>query len=260
MVKQSNGPIRGPCFNQTVMSLVNHDMFIHFVGWAALQHIAYLRGSFEIPHTGTYLISVTDVTHFKIDHRSYTGNVYGYHHSCSSAIHLEKGMHHFYVAFMYDIRMHGLSEQQKFTAQIQPVDRDIVLFDRDTLLPQTINGRLITAFASVTLMNTHATKWFKIVQVTAVDQEKDIPVHLATLYELQLAPGQVQSIPIEFEDKANISQVSFKLTLCDTTLDQTLELASPIYSLKDYPSFQTVFKLTFRGYDDSIQYGNCKSN
>lgn len=76
-------------------------------GWASLQHSAYFRGTFNVERAGVYLVELSGVVSFKVDDRPLVGNVYGYNHAASSAIHLTEGEHALYVYAVHDVRISG---------------------------------------------------------------------------------------------------------------------------------------------------------
>ncbi|KAL2913539.1 hypothetical protein HK105_206999 [Polyrhizophydium stewartii] len=146
----------GPVRHEGVRWEFNRKSF----GWTVLHHATYFRGTFTVDKTGTYLATFNNVLSFKIDNRALVGNVYGYEHASDSAVFLEAGEHWIYVCALMDVRIFGGSTppQVKFKGSLRYVDvdgpaRGVVVFDRDTILPDIVDGSLVTPYGSVTLLN-----------------------------------------------------------------------------------------------------------
>ncbi|KAJ3076034.1 hypothetical protein HDU98_005983 [Podochytrium sp. JEL0797] len=130
-------------------------------GWTSLHHAIYFRGTLVVPKTGVYIVSFDNVVSYKINDKAYAGNVYGYAHASGTAMLLEKGEHSLYVCGVMDVRLFGgaLPPKITFSGKFSPVaqdtpSRNIILFDNDAVVPETMDSRLITPFFSVTIMNT----------------------------------------------------------------------------------------------------------
>lgn len=76
-------------------------------GWSSLQHSIYFRANFTVEQDGIFLVSVTNVHSFKIDDRSFVGNIYGYTRASDNAIYLKGGIHTIYVCTVLDVSVFG---------------------------------------------------------------------------------------------------------------------------------------------------------
>ncbi|KAJ3196267.1 hypothetical protein HK101_009532 [Irineochytrium annulatum] len=150
----------GPVLYPNVRWEFNQDPF----GWTSLHHATYFRGTFRVARTGIYSIGFDHVVSFKIDNRAFIGNVYGYAHSGRNAVWLDEGDHRVYVCAMMDVRLFGgaLPPKVLFTGSFQPVDmsgpsRGVLVFPDDAVVPEVMDGKLVTHYLSVTVMNANVT-------------------------------------------------------------------------------------------------------
>ncbi|KAI8812023.1 hypothetical protein BJ742DRAFT_794536 [Cladochytrium replicatum] len=271
-------------------------------GWIALHHCTYFRGLFHVPSAGVYLVSMSDVTAFKIDNRPFVGNLYGYTHLTHSAVYLTEGTHTLYVQTVMDIRIFGGSSPPlaRFSGQIlyvptsesDPADPDpdfpsstataatygVIAYPHDTLLPEAMDGDLITPYGSVTIMNVNVShpddppataqsffdRWVQVIDVTvtnAVDGS-EIESRIPVLNSIKLAPGQPYPVPIELtlsDEAAPPKSVDIVLKL--VRLDDTNE---PFFvRVGEFPIVSRqwgseAYKITFLDYDGVIQYAMAK--
>ncbi|KAI9333717.1 hypothetical protein BDR26DRAFT_868064 [Obelidium mucronatum] len=147
----------GPVDFANVRWEFNQDPF----GWTSLHHATYFRGTFQVPRSGVYIVNFNHVVSYKIDDKAYVGNVYGYTHSSGTPMYLERGDHRIYICAVMDVRLFGGQVPPKilFNGKFVPVDpdtpsRNIVLFNDDAVVPEVLDGKLITPFFSLTIMNT----------------------------------------------------------------------------------------------------------
>lgn len=160
-------------------------------GWTVLHHTTYFRGKLTIPTAGTYLVSFSRVVSFKIDHRAFVGNIYEYSHASGTAVWLDAGDHMLYVASVMDVRLFGgqIPPKTSFHGEIQLIDtigpsRGIVVFPKDSILPDIIDGRLATVYARVTLMNAN------VLKQSVVSNDR-------SLMESKYGPGWVQIVSVD---------------------------------------------------------------
>ncbi|KAJ3100428.1 hypothetical protein HDU97_002215 [Phlyctochytrium planicorne] len=230
----------GPVWHASVRWEFNQDPF----GWTSLHHATYFRGVFYVPKSGIYLASFDHVVSFKIDNRAFIGNVYAYTHSSYSAVFLDEGYHNIYVCAVMDVRLFGgaLPPKVLFSGKFVPVDlegphRGIVVFPDDSIAPEILDGRLVTPFFSVTVMNANITGqglppkatgsfanstvgdvdemskekpgiltnieqteqgWVQILDVSGVaDDGSKVDAGIPIIFSVKLGPGQVYPLPVE---------------------------------------------------------------
>ncbi|KAJ3009455.1 UNVERIFIED_CONTAM: hypothetical protein HDU68_002701 [Siphonaria sp. JEL0065] len=147
----------GPVDFSNIRWEFNQDPF----GWTSLHHAIYFRGTFQVPRSGVYIVNFNHVVSYKIDNKAYVGNVYGYSHSSGTPMYLERGDHMLYICAVMDVRLFGGQVPPKvlFTGKFLPVDqetpsRNIILFNEDAIIPEVLDGKLVTPFFSLTIMNT----------------------------------------------------------------------------------------------------------
>ncbi|KAI8619925.1 hypothetical protein BC830DRAFT_1101631 [Chytriomyces sp. MP71] len=231
----------GPVNFENVRWEFNQDPF----GWTSLHHATYFRGTFTVPRTGVYLVTFNNVVSFKIDDKAYVGNVYGYKHSSGTAMQLDQGEHKLYVCAVMDVRLFGgkIPPKVTFSATFEPVQfdtpaRSILIMNDDTLVPEVMDGRLITPFFSLTIMNAFVpttspqtmnlnatvntgtaeevtdefgklslgsqelseTGWVQILDVRAVSSDgAKLKAEIPVIFSLKLAPGQIYPLPIDVD-------------------------------------------------------------
>ena len=243
------------------------------LGWTTLQHATYLRGSFEAPESGTYLISFKGLVSYKIDQHVYPGNVYGFDHGADSAIYLSKGVHKIYACLVLDVRIHGgsIPPQNSFTGSIKLTDSNdngIKVYPDDTILPEIMNDRLITSYGSVTIKNTFTSnlgagtqrvkdgpgwKQIKRILVTGPDNEQ-IPTSISTMFTIMVSPGQTIGIPFKLETPKKITKIKIEILFLDLDSEDLITASVGNFELKER-KWGEAYKLTFIGYDSAIQEG-----
>ncbi|KAI8846893.1 hypothetical protein BC829DRAFT_418861 [Chytridium lagenaria] len=231
---QTVGPVR----HSSVRWEFNQDPF----GWTSLHHATYFRGEFHVPKSGIYLASFMHVVSFKIDDRAFIANVYGYSHSSGSAVYLEEGYHMIYICAVMDVRLFGGAVPPKvlFSGTFTPIDlegphKGIVVFPEDGISPEIMDGRLITPYFSVTVMNCNITGqslppkmgggvstvgdidemtngepgvltnieyseegWVQILDVVGVANDgTQLEASIPIIFSVKLGPGQVYPLPVE---------------------------------------------------------------
>ncbi|KAJ3314345.1 hypothetical protein HDU76_002435, partial [Blyttiomyces sp. JEL0837] len=150
----------GPITHPNIRWEFNQDPF----GWTSLHHATYLRGNFTVSKSGVYRVSFEHVVSFKIDERSFVGNMYGYEHATGSAVFLEEGVHVLYICAVMDVRLFGgyLPPKVTFSGKFVPVDmtpetKGVVVFYDQAIVPEVLEGQLVTPYFSITVMNCNIT-------------------------------------------------------------------------------------------------------
>ena len=256
---------------------VNWDMNLYPFGWAILQHATYLRGSFEITEEGIYLARFNGVASFKIDATTYPGNLYGFEHAADSKLFLSKGSHKVYICLVQDIRVHGTEIPPKptFSGVLKKVESDyngIIAYPQDTILPEGYKGKMLSLVASFVLKNTNSFKpmsnkkmglglgWKQVlgVNIESPSGEK-IPCSITTRFTIYIAPGQIVAVPIRL-DNEDYTTLSIKISVDFLDLDTEQVLTIPIGDFKMYErtDIDSEYKITFEGYDHTIQYAFAK--
>ncbi|KAK5668312.1 hypothetical protein QVD99_005343 [Batrachochytrium dendrobatidis] len=272
-------------------------------GWAVLHHATYFRGTFNIATAGSYLVSFSGVISFKIDDRSFVGNLYSYRHASDSAVYLEAGEHSLYILVSMDVRIFGGSTPPKpvFTGSLEKVEvdgptRGVVSYSLDTILPDVLDGKLVTSFASITILNglslpsmVHGTLkqqsrvdernvfqstsqandnytdtlvkkgWIQALSIHAFANGKEIDTSIYVLKPLNIAPGQVLPISFEFAGPFDDFPLEFSLSITLKTLDTLEEFDVPLGNYKlTKRTWGDPYKFTYYGYDGTVQYAMAK--
>ncbi|KAH6585596.1 hypothetical protein BASA50_001204 [Batrachochytrium salamandrivorans] len=291
----SVGPVEYP----TVRWDFNQKTF----GWAVLHHSTYFRGEITVKKAGPYLVSFSNVVSYKIGDRSFVGNIYGYSHSSDSALYLEAGKHMVYVSTSMDVRINGDSLPPKvvFTGEFKQVDVDgpthgVVAYPMDAILPEILDGHLVTPYASVALLNgksfsqmVHSSRlqysslfeseaskqrsafendgavslavmgWVQVLSTHAFVDGVEIPTSIRDLIPLKIAPGQV--VPISFQFGAPFDNFPLKFTLHISLkcMDTKEEFDVPVGTFNLVTrTWGDAYKFTYYGNDGSVQYSMVK--
>jgi hypothetical protein len=114
----------------------------------------------NIYKSGVYLVKVNNVLSFKIDSHSHVGNSYSFDHATETSIYLKEGPHKLYICTAYDVRIHGSSipPHITFSGSLRPLDEidpnfGMVAYIEDIILPEIVDGELMSVFGSVAIRN-----------------------------------------------------------------------------------------------------------
>jgi hypothetical protein len=245
---------------------IDWDFNMKAFGWTVLHHVSYFRGVVDIQEAGLYLFSINNVASFKINNYAHVANVYGYPHATQSPIYLGLGQHWLYVALNMDIRLFGFSVPPNpyFSGSIFKInpDQNLVALTDDTMLPENLDGRLVSNWASVAVMNTqtgpHNASYKQVVDVITVDEQGNIiPNAVESFSVLKIVPGQVFPIPFQLKRDSAITSMRIAVRLLDSETFETSIVDFGLFLLKQR-SWGDVLKLTFLGYDYSVQYSMIK--
>ncbi|KAI8905029.1 hypothetical protein EDD86DRAFT_212102 [Gorgonomyces haynaldii] len=249
-------------------------------GWTILHHLSYFRSVFTVQQAGVYLVQFDNVLSFKIDNYAHVGNVYGYSHCAQIAIYLEEGEHKIFVAAQMDVRIFGdkLPPTVYFKGVFHSINASesfgVVAYPQDTILPEMMDGKLITNFGSLTIKNAvveslenykqpktmgFESGWKLVEGIVAKDKEgNQIPVEVLSLNGIKLAPGQVYPIPFEFGQEQISPEIQFLIQLRDIDSDTLFSVDLGLQTLKTR-KWGEAYKITHLGYDYSIQYSMVKA-
>ncbi|KAJ3218634.1 hypothetical protein HDU67_004687 [Dinochytrium kinnereticum] len=283
----------GPMIHTSVRWEFNQDPF------GASKYVLR-KGQFYVPKSGVYLASFKHVVSFKIDNRAFIGNVYAYSHSSGSAVYLTEGVHNIYICAVMDVRLFGGAVPPKvlFAGTFKPIDleaphKGIIVFPEDGIAPEIMDGRLITPFFSVTVMNCNITGqslppkegtpppstvddienmtldspgiltnieqseqgWVQILDVAAhASDGSSVDAGIPIIFSVKLGPGQVYPLPVEVHLDDKVPEY-IDLTLQMINLDsfETFNVSAGRFFLKRR-KWGDAYKLTFIDYDGSVQY------
>lgn len=169
-----------------------------------------------------------------------------------------------------------------FHVGIHPVDaaERLKIYEADTLVPYVIDSILTSRFMSLTLLNNHVPArndaqgkfgWIHVVSASVYLVEEDIMVEasipllnsvyigkITTYFNEYLAPRQTFPLPIWLEYDNLITSQNIRIHVIAMDLDTKTELKLNTGNIQlNHVSWGCkVFKYTFQGYDNSVQYGN----
>ncbi|KAJ3273129.1 hypothetical protein HDV01_004768 [Terramyces sp. JEL0728] len=272
--RQADGLIGGIEFDN-----VRWEFNAKTLGWAAYQHAIYFRSTFRIEVEGSYLFSFDGPITFKIDETAYPGNVYSYPHASDSAVYLEEGVHSIYVYSVLDVRIHGdfvppkISFKGSITKVQEDVDKGLVAYPKDAILPEVLEKKWISPYASVTLKNGylglpfHGPKlneydqgWKQVVKVIALDKDlQNIETDIAERFTIKVAPGQVIAVPFKFTNiEAPLGPITIIVQMLDVDSKEMILFKIGEFDIPER-SEGDAFKITMDGYDSAIQYAFVKT-
>lgn len=157
--------------------------------------------------------------------------------------------------------------------EIEEEKKLVTIIEKDTMIPDVMDGYLVSQYASVTLLNNYvhldqnSTKdidldptakrgWVQIQSVyILLDDGSSFRADIPLLFTVMLAPKQVFPLPINIGfDEAFVSktiQFSIQVLDIDTNLQYTLLTSAFVIESRIWGE---VYKFNFIGYDYSIQY------
>lgn len=250
---------------------VNWEFNRIFFGWAVYQTITFFKTTFIIENAGNYGIKFHNVFHFKLDNVVYVGNGLNTTTDVPNIVYLDKGIHYLYTSQAYDIRKSGGIKPPKisFFYEIYPIDvygsdSGVLLINGQEIMPETMNGNLITDFAAVTIQNPHlgnpfldSDGWVRLMHVTAeTDTGVQIPTANTLGFSVKIAPGQVCNVGMELFPASNLILKSLQFTLEFYFLltKKKFSIKTPMYNLVDRV-WSDPYKMTFVDFDGTVQYG-----
>ena len=155
--------------------------------------------TFEIQTSGTYAMSCVGLHTIEIDTSLYHGDIYSSKH-IYAVMHLESGSHH----ITSRIRGKATASFQCFITGPSTKnsgntkgDDNIKLFaPKNVEMPDIVNGKLLTAFLSLKILNVGNATISKMTFVTS--QNDNIRIQLInTTQTYQVFPGQTLALPVE---------------------------------------------------------------
>ncbi|KAI8805130.1 hypothetical protein BJ742DRAFT_775543 [Cladochytrium replicatum] len=222
-----------------------------------------------------------DATAFKIDNRTFAGNLYGYTHLTHSAIGLTEGTLTLRLSLSPSLARFSRQILYIPTSEDDPTDPDpdfpisksttaahgVITYPHDTRLPEVMDRDLITPYGSITIMSVSVShpddhqqsffdRWCYYYEcgVDGLEIESRIPV----LNSIQLAPGQLYPVPFELtlsDDAAPPKSVDIVLKLVhldDINEPFLVHLGEALIVSRQWGS--EAFKITFLDYG-VVQYG-----
>jgi len=246
---------------------VNWEFNRMFFGWAVYQTITFFKTSFNIEHAGFYGIKFNNVFHYKLDDIVYTGNGLNSTTDVPNIVYLTLGKHDLYTSQAYDIRKNGGIKPPKvlFFYDIYPIDvNDSYLVSDQEVIPEIMNGKLISDFASVTIQNPHIGNpfleedgWIHLIGVSAeTEMGVKIPTANTLGFSVKIAPGQVYNVGIQLFPGSNLTLKSLQFTMDFYFIltKNKFSIKTPVYNLIERV-WNDPYKMTFVDFDRTVQYG-----
>ena len=273
-ISSTSDGILGPIMYENV----DWNQGLHQFGWASVQHATYLRGSFEVDEDAIFLVRINGVSTFKIDSTSYPGNLYNFEHAVDSRVFLEKGAHTLYVCLSYDIRVHGteipprLSFKGIMKKVVESENAGIISYPSDIILPEGYKGRMLSLKASLVLKNTNkftpvsrrkmgiGMGWKQVLGVILEGKNgEEVPCSITTRFTIYIAPGQIVAVPIRLENEEyNTLDIKISVDILDLDTEKVSRINIGEFKMYERTDIDSEFKITFEGFDHTIQYAFAK--
>ncbi|KAL8670524.1 MAG: hypothetical protein Q9168_004941 [Polycauliona sp. 1 TL-2023] len=166
-------------------------------GWAALQYQGWVRGNLTVEgkKQRTVVLYTDQVLEFWVDDEHYFGGDFYGHRRAPLVVHLGPGDHQIDIRVVRDVRaMGGVGEPTvSIGLQADVSEGGLRLVEGSILLPDMVDGKLVSSFGSVNVRN-EEDHWINVLSLGSVNvgftlAMKDSP-------PFRLAPGQ--SRPLSF--------------------------------------------------------------
>jgi hypothetical protein len=133
-----------------------------FFGWTANQWQAWARGELEVTAeqaTQAWAVRCANVGEFWIDDERYHGDWYGYGERWSRVV-LAAGRHRVRVRLASEVRLFGgaLPPSLTFVMEVRALPAPVLALDGGRIVPELVDGRLVSSPISVALFNAAATR------------------------------------------------------------------------------------------------------
>ncbi|CAO1602326.1 hypothetical protein XANCAGTX0491_005944 [Xanthoria calcicola] len=167
-------------------------------GWAALQYQGWARGKITVEgnQQRTVVFYTDQVLEFWIDdEHHFGGDFYGYRRA-PLVLHLDPGNHQIDIRIIRDVRaMGGVGEPTvRIELEAEISGGGLKLVEGTVLLPDMVDGRLVSSLGSVNLRNEEH-HWIDVLSLEAVNV--GFTVAMKESPPFRLAPGQ--SRPLSFD-------------------------------------------------------------
>ena len=262
-----------------VTSNINWQSLQKHFGPSIFNHRTFYQTKLIINESSTYLLQIDGADQFFIDGVQLIPNYYSHTtHVCENAIYLHEGGHTLNIITKYDINVLGISipplAQFRGTIRVVKGDESAVVYVQDTILPEIMDGLLVSTFASVSIRNPHIFPVSSGRKGDALDgsvsvegvwvtdsQGLEVATKFTTINMLRIAPGHILSIPFEFNRNTSpfpeVIRISVDIRGPDSRVERfelgVFRLRTRIWNLG------VAYKITFLGYDESVQQAILKS-
>ena len=148
-----------------------------FYGWTVNQWQAWARGDMNVSDEQaqqTWAVRCANVGEYWIDDQRFHGDWYGYGERWSRVV-LDPGVHRIRVRLASEVRLFGggLPPSLTFVLEFQPVNNDVVPLQGGRIVPEAVDGRLVSAPLALGLFNGAATQ--AVATVAAVNDTRVWP-------------------------------------------------------------------------------------
>ena len=141
-------------------------------GWAALQYQGWARGQLNITaeNAQTIVLHTDNILEFWIDEVPYFGGDFYAYRRSPLVIQLDPGRHKFDLRIVRDLRAMGGDAKPevgvKLRAQIS--QGGIAILEEKLLLPEIVEGKLASHFASLPIRNEYCS-WVEVLKIESLD-------------------------------------------------------------------------------------------
>ncbi|ERF77070.1 hypothetical protein EPUS_06288 [Endocarpon pusillum Z07020] len=225
-------------------------------GWPALQYQAYARGFIDLTGHSSHRVafSAEHVLELAVnDSPIFGGDVYGF---CRAPMILDlvPGKNKIDLRLIRDVRaMGGIGSPSIFVRlSFGRCDRGLNVVDKSTILPDVINGKLTSPYASVILCNA-AEDWVSIVAVRSYNDSSNI--RLLSPSSVSFAPGQSRPVGLYFSACSVDVVQGIRIAFVYKMTSHQFEQATPFLQLNFCQRLiQSPHKFTFLHPSGTVSY------
>eukprot|EP00742_Colponemidia_sp_Colp-10_P005048 GILJ01005393.1.p1 GENE.GILJ01005393.1~~GILJ01005393.1.p1 ORF type:complete len:925 (+),score=98.11 GILJ01005393.1:392-2776(+) len=215
-------------------------------GYAGTMWQGWAVGNLTATADGTALVSCAGVEEYFIDDIRMRGDMYGSGYG-SFPVTLSAGTH------IIRVRLSG-EGNGGFGCNFHAAQNvDFMFVEGDDIVPDIVDDRLVSAYASIVLLNLRTKNWLKDVQITCSDARVSVQLLRHIDYpkrSLDLAPAQVMPIHIQLTAKEALS-CPFNITLSVSADGVKAQTRTLVFNCVTYGS---PFRFTFLDADHAVHY------
>ncbi|EGC40170.1 hypothetical protein DICPUDRAFT_74341 [Dictyostelium purpureum] len=227
-------------------------------GWSIWLWYGWAVGSFNVDTSGTFLISCTGTRTFFIQNgnnkgqiQEFSGDYYGYGVG-QQVVQLEQSTtYNLFVRMSSSVRLNQ-SPNSQFSCSLQQVTDQITILQSENLVPDLVNGQLVSPYSSISVINSGLTTIQSIGVSVPMDQPW-IKANFLRESNLNVLPGQKISLPIalSLSQEASTFSCPFQAVLNIESGEQVLITTNITFNCTNWGN---PFLYTFLDFDSTVQY------
>eukprot|EP01133_Synstelium_polycarpum_P008939 gene8939-10482_t len=230
-------------------------------GWNIWLWYGYAVGSFQVTQDAFYIISCTGTRTYFIKSQTspfideFIGDFFSYGVG-EQLVPLVTGNYQFIVRLDSSVRLNQ-SPLASFSCTLTPQwQNNASIIAGDTILPDIVDGKLVSPYASLTIINTNVVAALDNVSARVslkIGAEEIEVTTKAVLSGLTVQPGQKVAVPIEIEFSQLIDAAACPVTATVQLYSNRVPILTGqlTFNCTSYPN---PYLFTFLDYDNTVQY------